>query len=281
MIYLEEFTPFQQHYAALPLEPVRVTVELVTEVVMYDPIHLDNLLGAAVVMEATKGAMLGDSMGENYAIPLPLQVLWAHPVTGLPLWAATNFEPVSIHERSVSYTQRRGLNTSFVREDKGKPFNPNPKLGRFKETRIPMPTVVCHSFQADCIGHADTIASLLTNISHVGKRRGEGKGLVDHWKVEPIAQFSLLSNAVLRRTIPMEAMKAEGLENPNEYGVLRRAIPVEAMEALGIEIPNEYVVRRMGWTPPYWTGVPDSRGLCVPEGVMARQSSQGKPILKS
>lgn len=243
MIHLSEFESYQQRYAALPLEPLRVTVEVDSEVVMYDPIHLDNLLGAAVVMEATQGAMLGDSMGENYAIPLPLQVLWTHPETGLHLWAATNFEPASIHDRSVSYTQRRTLNAAFVRHEKGKPFNPNPKLGRFKETRIPMPTVVCHTFQADCIGHADTIASLLENISHIGKRRAEGKGMVRCWRVEPIARFSLACD-----------------------GVLRRAIPVEAMEVLGITMTDEYAVRRMGWTLPYWTGVPDSRGLCVPGG---------------
>lgn len=248
MIYPKELASYQQRYAALPLEPLRVTVELESELVAYDPIHLDNLIGAAVVMEATKGAMLGDSMGENYAIPLPLQVLWTHPETGLHLWAATNFEPASKHERSVSYTQRRTMNTAFVRDEKGKPFNPNPKLGRFKETRIPMPTMVCHTLQADCIGHAETIASLLTNISHLGKRRAEGKGMVGNWKVESLAQFSLLSD-----------------------GVLRRAIPVEAMEALGLNIPNDYVVRRMGWTLPYWTGVPDSRGLCVPEGVVVQQ----------
>lgn len=251
MIYAEELAPYQQRYASLPLEPLRVTVELDSEVVMYDPIHLDNLLGAAVVMEATEGAMLGDSMGENYAIPLPLQVLWTHPETGLHLWAATNFESASKHDRSVSYTQRRTMNTAFVRDEKGKPFNPNPKLGRFKETRIPMPTVVCHTFQADCIGHADTIASLLRNISHIGKRRGEGKGMVSVWKVEPIAQFSLVND-----------------------GVLRRAIPVEAMESLGLQIPNEYVVRRMGWTLPYWTGVPDSRGLCVPDGASVKMHQQ-------
>lgn len=251
MIYLTEFEPYQQRYAALPVEPLRVTVEVQSEVVMYDPIHLDNLLGAAVVMEATGGAMLGDSMGENYAIPLPLKVLWTNPENGLHLWAATSFEPATKYERSVSYTQRRTMNSAFVRDEKGKPFNPNPKLGRFKETRIPMPTIVSHTFHADCIGHAETIASLLANISHIGKRRGEGKGMVECWTVEPIAKFSLVRD-----------------------GVLRRAIPVTAMAAVGLVIPNEYVVRRMGWTLPYWTGVPDSRDLCVPEGVLLTNPSR-------
>lgn len=245
MIYCEPLTERMRLYGALDYEPLRITVQLDAALIRYDPVNFDNVLAAAVIRQAV-GDSLPDST-EPYFIPIPLKMLWCQPGTGLPLWASTILEPQGAMERMTAHTHRRPLNTAFVPDMRGKPFNPNPKLGRYKETRIPHPGYVSEYWQADVIGHRESITELLKTTTHIGKRRSEGYGFVREWRISSIPRFQIVdADRRLRRPVPVEYLQETGLMPEGRDGV---------------------IARRMGWTVPYWTGVPEIRALCIPDGV--------------
>lgn len=251
MIYYEPLTDIIQRYASLDYEPLRVTALLDAGLVQYDPINIDNILAWAAIASSI-GRVPERSDAQPYFLPVPLKLLWSQPGSDLPLWASTVLEPVGQQYQAVAYTHRRTINTRFIADVKGKPFNPNPKLGRYKETRTPHPEKLAEAWTADLMGNYDAVAELLQHVHHIGKRRAEGKGLVREWRIERISEFRLVdSQSQLRRMVPVEYLVSQGYEpDLNSVGM---------------------IAQHMGWTPPYWTGIPAIRTLCIPDGTRIRK----------
>jgi CRISPR type IV-associated protein Csf3 len=226
MICLAELKPYDERYAQLKMQSLRIVARLMpgSEIVAYDPVHLDNLLAKCVVNEATHGAGLPDS-NEPYLLPVPLQRLWSDD-QGLPLWASTVFIPVGISDRDIVYYHKRTITGRWTLSS-SKRFNIKSSAGRHMERRIPLPTVLALEWEAFCVGNPDEIARLLRNVRHLGKRRAIGFGEIAEWCIEPADNWSISRSGLLLRPVPQQAA---------------RELKIHCLDAPQL----------IGWTPPQW-----------------------------
>lgn len=227
-----------------PSVALRITLEVEGELAGMDPLHLDGLLAAGLVMRVTEGRGLPRS-SEPYAIPLPLRVLGVAPDTGLPLWASTDLLPEGIILRGAATWTRYDIPSRLVRLTRGQPWAPPMGKGPDKAIAAAVPTTLASRYVADCEGQIDAIADLLTALgSHVGKKRAQGYGAVRRWHLRPIAQLALDDAAgQLRRPLPLWA--------------LRGGVPIDLLASAQVT----------GWTPPYYPGVRGTLDLCLPTGT--------------
>lgn len=229
MIEYDALKPYADRYAAMDCcQALRVMLILRpgSRLAGYDPLNLDNLLARAVVDEATQGAGLPNST-EPYLLPVPLQCLWRSPA-GLPLWAATPFTPVGFSTRDIAYWHKRQQSGRWTGTKRGT-FTITATKGRWMERRVPLPVTVCNEFVVHCMGHAEEIARLLKPLTFVGKRRTNGFGEVQEWRVEVAETFDLV-----------------------QEGRLTRALPALALELLPLGTVPEGQPAPVGWTPPQW-----------------------------
>jgi hypothetical protein len=225
---LGELRPYWERFAdpdyQETMEALRVVVH--TEGVMagYDNPTLDGLLAWAVQHEALRGQTM-DSTGSPYLLPVPLYRLWTCPDTGLPLWAANPFQPHGPNVKTVEYWHKRMIRPEHARKQKGQ-RQPYGIKGRYKEKRVPLPAQTARTWWADCIGDADEVARLMDTVEVMGKRR---KALVVEVRVEPLEQFRMC-----------------------------RPVPLGYFDDPSICTARTYT----GWTPPYWSGVPQCQAEC-------------------
>lgn len=232
----QELERHAERYEVLEVEPLQVELVLMSQAALYSPLTLDGLLSAAVVAEATDGNGLPDS-ATPYCLPLPLHCLWRQPESDLPLWATTEFGPLEENEIVSDYWHKRAPRPEMVQRRGGRPWNIRPTQGRYKEYRIPLPRQSSLRWGATCMGNRAEVERLLGLVTAVGKKRSQGRGLVDHWRVRPLgAEFSLW----------------------DEAGCSLRPIPGQMIEG----IPLDMVM--LGWTPPYWHSL--CQALCLTVG---------------
>lgn len=217
---LDELQPSCERYARAKLDALEITARLgSSELVIYDPLHLDAMLSWAVLHEATEGLGIVDE-GKVYYIPLPVMRLWTS-ACGLPLWASSDFFPVGTEHRSTTVMHKRHR----------WPFKT--RTGKYMDTRIPKPTAVTSSgcWMARCYGNRDEIERLLkTYIHSMGKHRHDGFGHVKEWAVETVDFASL------------DALICDGQ--------LIRPFPELALEHFDFEPEGSSSL--VGWTQPYW-----------------------------
>lgn len=231
MIILQELQTFSAAFADLAFEPLTVTAVIAknTHIVNYDPMHLDSILSRVVVdMAMGNGRGLPNS-NEGYWLPVPLKAAWFSE-DGFPLWCASTFLPVRETIDDVTYRHKRTLSGKW---SKGPTIRPS--QGRWKERRIPVPTMVCDRLEARVIGNAEWLERLLRRVKFIGKNRSIGMGEVNHFEIEPATWT-----------------EQEIFQND---GRIIRNIPSAASETIGIPwLQNPTLV---AWTPPYW-----KRSLC-------------------
>ena len=213
-----------------------VVLTLGTQPIFYDALTLDGLLAYSVVQRATQGRGYPES-AEPYWIPLPLSIMWHHE-NGLPLWAATRFSPIDKNSENPVYWHKREFTPTFLKRKKnGTPPNLNFTNGVHKSYRIPMPAQTASTWCAYGQGDIQSVASLLSEITHVGKKRTYGYGRVLTCEVNPIDVPALplgFDNRLIK-AIPF----AFKLDNPQLWD-----------DADGLEMQARFC----GWTPPYWHG---------------------------
>ncbi|MDE1904932.1 MAG: hypothetical protein KGH75_00595 [Rhodospirillales bacterium] len=210
-------------------------MHLDTGVAMYEPIHLDGLLSYAVVTHAIGGGADLVDAPDPYDLPLPLACLWRDPVSGLPLWAATEMEPLGMaHRTRVTWT-RKQVEAHHVVTASGKPYAPRSGNGPGKDMQIPLPITMCATWQADVIGDARIIHDLLSSVGQVGKKGSQGWGHVVSWQIQSLMAWNLC----------------------DAQGDTRRIVPGGALAS------HDGGAQWMGWTPPYWR----NRMLCLPTGT--------------
>lgn len=209
--------------------PLRVTAVLRqgAPVCAYDPVQLDGLLAWAVVQRATDGAGVANS-AEPYEIPLPLACLW-RSVDELPMWAATVFRPVGASTPDTVYWHKRAMSGRWT-DNSGKRLALKTVAGRWMERRTPVPVRVANEWSATCVGVAEEVRTLLTEVRALGKKRVTGFGQVVEWRVEIMEEaFSLV----------------------DAKGRLARPLPIGARSLIEPMEP-EGAVTLVGWTPPHW-----------------------------
>jgi hypothetical protein len=216
--------PYRDRYRRASFAPLRIRLTLRpgSHLAGHDPLNLDNLLARIVVDEATGGLGLPDYEAVG-PLPVPLAALW-HDEGGLPLWAATPFRPVGVVAPDITTWHKRAQPGTLTGTKTGR-FNPD--TGRWQGRRIPLPTTLAESWEADAVGNPDEIARLLAPVPWVGKKRAQGFGEVLSWTVEA-GDFALTRDGRLTRPLPAAAV-----------GLLGGLLP-EGEPAL------------VGWTPPQW-----------------------------
>lgn len=240
MIHLDELATWTERFAGLPMEPLRITVELASGLAGYDDLNLDNLLARCVVDRALAGARMADHDEDGYWLPIPLRCLWRDQ-RGYPLWAATTFSPDGHMVQSNVFHHKRQISGEWTGTKSGK-FSVRSGAGRHAERRIPFPVRVAERWSASCIGNADAIAELLEPLQAIGKHRARGFGQVIRWIIEPMPAWRLVAGGHLARPLPVAA------------GGLLEAVPA-ARPVLA------------GWTPPQWKA--SLWDMCWPEGTVA------------
>ena len=205
----------------MELEPLNVKMRLGnSELIIYNPLHLDAVLSSAVLQDATQNTIGITDESKVYYIPLPAMKLWSSP-DGLPLWATSDFFPVGGEHRSTVILHKR-QHPSFVK-----------RTGPYMPTRIPKPTAITDTgwWQARCFGNRDEIERLLTTyVQSVGKHRNDGYGLVHEWKIETV-EFA-----------PLDTIFCDGK--------LIRPFPEMALEHFDFTPMDGSLL--IGWTQPYW-----------------------------
>jgi len=231
LIQYPPLTHYRNRYQAIPVQPLQITAHLRPNapVVSYDPIHLDNFLAWCVVMESTMGQGLPPS-DAPYELPVPLQRLWQDD-RGLPLYAATCFQPVGATVPDTVYWHKRAQSGRWTGTKTGR-FPRETIKGRWMERRVPTPATICRRWTARCIGNAGEILGLLENVNFIGKRRSIGFGEVEQWEIEPLP-IDLAGPSIL-------------VDN----GRLTRPIPFEAAALL--PSPPAEPPQLVGWTMPQW-----------------------------
>ena len=234
MKYLDELSSLSVPTAA-DSNVFEVILTLGTQPIFYNPLTLDGLLAYIVVQRATKGRGYPES-AEPYWIPLPLCVMWYHE-NELPLWAGTQFFPVDKDTECSVYWHKREFTPTFLKPKKnGTPANVNFTNGVHKSYRIPMPAHTAKVWRAYGQGDIEQVASLLAEITHVGKKRTYGYGQVATWELHQLDADVL------------------PLSHDNR---LIKAIPLTATVETDVLTPERDVERQArfaGWTPPYWHG---------------------------
>lgn len=221
----QDFHALAERYAALAAEPLLIRARLGTP---YAPavdgrLHLDSILSYANVTAFPFPPAWGDAPA---VIPLPIECLWESPA-GLPLWACSDLYPTGAAHASTEYWHKR-YPQQRIQDLCAKPNAPTTR-GRYKEYRIPVGVVMPENATvvALCLGHADSIRTLLDHVQFIGKKPAQGKGRVLQWEVEPLV-------------LSVEETLATILQ--------RRAVP----HAFQPVKPGERMSLRSGWTPPYW-----------------------------
>ena len=210
-----------ERYIAIPFEPISITVMLKQAIIFYDPLYLDNLLARCVLESVQGDAILGNTP-EPYWFPLPLKMLWCAD-NGCPLWAASVFLPEGKVITDMVYFHKRTERFEFSEKQ------PKSNVGRWMSRRIPYQTQQAETkrWAAYCIGNAEEIGKLLSNVRFLGKRRNVGFGEVDHFDIQP--------------------WDGKPIDTMVQDGKLVHAIPQECSLVATRTAPV-----LVGWTPPQW-----------------------------
>ncbi len=220
MIQLNGMGTITNRFAQLYYEPLRITIKLrqPSQLVNYNPVHLDGLLARAVIDMVTNGRGVQDNE-DGYWIPLPLKMLWQSN-SGFPLWAASVLYPVGETREDVYIRHKR--NSEGWMHNKKKLTTRN---GPWMERRIPTPTLLCKKLEGRCIGNLEAVKSLLETFTHIGKLR---LARVDSVVIEP---HDYIQDDIL-------------IDDDNK---LLRPIP-----AASNLTPWPFNPQLIGWTPPHW-----------------------------
>lgn len=204
-----------------PHQGLRIMATLATPVLpgAEQGVHLDGVLSAAVLSSRLVGASV--SKVDDHVVPLPLALAWVDD-DGRPLWAATDLRSMGpateaeiyLHKRyptdRAELAAKRGVLTS---------------AGRYKDVRMPLRAIATWALVGWCIGIAEDVRSLLSGMTHVGRKGAIGQGRVLTWGVEPD---------------PVDL----------DWVLDRRSVPLAALGTAAV--PADRVAPRESWTPPYW-----------------------------
>ena len=205
-------------YTSLPKAPLIITAELVTPILHAEQerTHLDGILSSA----AMTNHPVASAYDQAAVIPLPLELVWVSPA-GLPLWGCTPLIPVGDGLATREYWHKR---YPSHRAEFGDKINAVTTAGRWKEYRVPVQAQHITRLHALAIGNAEELETLLSVITHIGKKSSIGYGRVARWTVTPGTHT--VADVLALRSVPVAYY-----DGAQPVGVL---------------------ALHRGWTPPYW-----------------------------
>jgi hypothetical protein len=205
-------------YAAMPMEPLVITAELVTPVIHAEQgrTHLDSILSFAAITTHP----VASEYDKTAVIPLPLALAWVSP-EGRPLWGCSPLMADGPATATKEYWHKRYPDH---RAELGHKLTVNTTAGRWKEYRVPVHAQQTERLHAVCIGHATELEKLLAVVTHVGKKGSMGYGRVARWHVTPGAHT--MEEVLDMRPVPIGYYAGDTPKGRLELG--------------------------RAWTPPYW-----------------------------
>lgn len=234
VILLDELQDYEVRYAALPMQPLKITCELLAPVAHYHNVHFDSILAYSVMEEATQGAMVAQSK-DYYHVPLPIKVVWQSDL-GVPLFAATDMQPHSSNTQDVIYYHRRAIESTMTTK------SIRTTQGRHKEKRTPIPATVTSAFIGYVYGNMQEIGRLLQSVTAIGKKHNT-IGTVKRFIIEPVDHFSFVDKEHRARCpLPLAAL----------YG---SAMPLDMIMSM----------KHIAFTAPYWHWM--AKMACVDTGT--------------
>lgn len=234
VILLDELRDYEVRYAALPMQPLKITCELLAPVAHYHNVHFDGILSYAAMEEATQGRMVAQS-SDYYTVPLPIKTVW-HSGLGVPLHAVTDMQPHSSNVQDVIYYHRRALEPTMTKK------TIRTTQGRHKEKRTPIPASVTSALVCYAYGNMEEIGRLLQPMAAVGKKHNT-LGTVKRWLITPVEYFSFVDKEHHARCpLPLAALYGDD------------------------KMPFDMIMecKHLGFTSPYWHWM--SKSTCVDTG---------------
>jgi CRISPR type IV-associated protein Csf3 len=208
--------------------PLRIEIRLSNMFISTMPVHLDDLLAASAVKQARIQLCKSELESEDYASiidNLPIQKHWAGDEW---VYKASILNYTSMQGKFMRPYSRRINATEFaVRRDEGvlavKANNLNLLSGPLKSAIGYMPTASYVVATAYCVGNANRVSALLSNLSNIGKKHSRGQGVV------------------------LSINVTETEEDDNSWK--KRFLPLSMID---IKQKEHAVVANIGIKPPYW-----------------------------
>lgn len=139
-------------------------------------------------------------------------------------WACSSAELVDVAARETHYWNKRfdTREADLLSEQTKTVVIEN---GRYKAYHQPLPTVVCRAVRWHAVGDSTALATLLSEIGYLGKKRAYGEGAVARWEVTPAETDHSLWTAEgrLARPVPVESIPATWAETPVSQFIAYRA----------------------------------------------------------
>jgi CRISPR type IV-associated protein Csf3 len=170
------------------LKPLRVDAYLLDGRVATSDLYLplDSMLAWAWIYEHDPERLAMSTSGfegEIYHPPIPVE---RRESNGEWYYACSFAIGDPVAERTAWWNKRFDARHAEEYVDfQGRRGKINASAGRYKAYRMPVVTYLVPQLTWYCVGDEDEIRSLLANITHIGKKRSQGKGRVREWRVTP------------------------------------------------------------------------------------------------
>lgn len=216
---------------------IRVTASMADgRVALYEPyLALDSILAWAWMQENHPDLLFNSDPARRELIEpdLPLGKVG----NGDDWFWACDFAHVEQLKEEIAYWNRRvdAAEAEKYVDFQGRRGKLNTSSGRYKAYRMPLPVSIVPEITWTAEGDAAEVRRLLRRITHIGKKRSQGYGLVAEWVVEEVP----------------------GEWGPWMDGRLRRPVPAS------MEVPPDIPAYKtvLSIRPPYWH--PSRKRVCV------------------
>lgn len=204
------------------MRPLVIVAEMVSRVVMADPVHLDGLLMAAVAKRDNLPPLT--TQAEALAAPRPKIPLALSSCGRYFLASAAQGETAA---RELRYVQRRFPLSEAISMGGASLKRVATNAGPCKAFRIPVETQHIPTLTWYAMGEPEEVRELLEFVTRVGKRRAVGEGLVASWHV------------------------MDGVETWPGFPVMKDGRPLRHLP-LDTDGLVEFSMRIGRYAPPYW-----------------------------
>ena len=202
-------------------ESLRVNVTLRSNIVCDAWLPLDAILLYQASREqfGPQAATLPGGESESQDVPMPLAIRnpgpdwyyacsWAQPQ---PWWVAEGID---------HWNKRFDSAFAFLVDFAGKSAKVIIEKGTYRAYHMPIYYRITRQIDWFCVGDGKEIGRLLSDVTHIGKKRAQGWGRVERWSIEPWPHdWSEWREGKLTRGIPMNLIPPGQVISPMFYGL--------------------------------------------------------------
>lgn len=200
MGYSPPWSAAAQRWACVSPEPLTLRAWLAAPLAWdaYNGVPCEGALQYAVVQLASgvspEEAFVGAPVDDLVPIPIPIA---AQDMAGMPIALASWAHPAPGSLETVRLRRKRARAESYGMS------KVNVAMAEFKSEQIPVPTLTAKWVDFHVVGDRALLTDLLPDVTHLGRGRSSGLGVVMGWEVlDDPEQRSVLDRGRLMRAIP-------------------------------------------------------------------------------